>query len=407
MKLSNFIENYLVALDYCERIVNDGSRSNFTEKYLPKKTGNPFTCERFPISVLKSSSVNLTSFGSLPDFCRDSLNANTIYVHPELIDYYPDYQIETTKEEVVPTSSSRTVKLLDRPYYLKLCYPGRIGRITRELDERHIYSSLEVTEKFVQIFEHKYATDKFAFMPEYGGMLYSDANNKIGVVIRQQEFIGKNADLVCTMIPGFSLFSNDRGNPKDESLLAQLLVKVKDRYNPNEYVLNQFCFPLVDIFFNCVMLEGIIPELHSQNVIFGFNEKWDVKSIIIRDLESHDKDITLMRKLGKKSELDSSPFKCIDESQYNYSIKHSFMFDHKLGEYLIQELINVVAKEGSDVFVGLCNEVRKYVLNNYGSFIEDNNFFPEDKKWYKFENVIIDRTQSKRPYLKLENPLFR
>ncbi len=407
MKLSNISENYLEALDYCERRVNNGSRSKFTEKYLPRRTGNPFICERFPISVLKSSSENLTSFGSLPDFCKDSFNNNNIYVHPDLIDYYPDYQIETTTEEVVPTSSSRTVKLLFKPYYLKLCYPGRIGRITRELDERHIHSSLEVTELFEAIYQSNNASDKFAFMPEYGGMLFSDANNKIGVVIRQQTIIGKNANSVCSMIPGFSLFSNDRGNQEDETLLAQLLKKVKDRYDQSEYILNQFCYPLIDIFFNCVMIEGIIPELHSQNVLFGFDENWDVKCIIIRDLESHDKDLTLMRSLGKKTKFASAPFKCIDDSQYNYAIKHSFMFDHKLGEYLIQELITVVAKEEKDLFVNLCREVRKYVLNNYGSFIKNKNFFPNNGKWYKFKNVIIERTQSSRPYAKFDNLLFR
>ena len=96
--------------------------------------------------------------------------------------------------------------------------------------------------------------------------------------------------------------------------------------------------------YNCVVLEGIVPEMHSQNVLFGFDNAWNIKSIVLRDLESHDKDITLMRRLGKMDRLRSYPFKCIEDNQYNYAIKHSFMFDHKLGEYFIAELFKVAAK---------------------------------------------------------------
>ncbi len=407
MKLSYINENPLDALDYCERVVNNGSRSQFTEKYLPQKTGNPFTCKRFNISILKCSQNDLSIFGHLPNCFIDSFVDNQIYVHPDLIQYYPSYKIEQTELEVTPTSSSRTVKIINKPYYIKLCYPGRIGRITRELDERHIYSSLEITERFERICQNNSTSEKFAFMPEYGGILFSDSKNKIGLVIRNQKIVGKNANSVCKMIPGFSLFSVDRTCPKDKPLLSQILELADNHYDKNEYLLSQFCYPLIDVFFNCVMQEGIIPELHSQNVIFGFDENWKVKSIIIRDLESHDKDVTLMHKFGKSDNLNSFPFKCIDDSQYNYSIKHSFMFDHKLGEYLIEELIKVLSKKKNDLFMDLCREVRKYVLKNFGFFIKESNFFPTDGKWYKFKDVTIDRTQNSRPYVKFDNPLFR
>ena len=120
MKLSYINENAQDALDYCERRVNNGSRSKFSEKYLPRKTGNPFTYDRFYISALRCSSKNLSTYGFLPDFCIDFCSDNKIYVHPDLEYYYPDYQIEETTQEVIPTSSSRTVKLLNKPYYIKL-----------------------------------------------------------------------------------------------------------------------------------------------------------------------------------------------------------------------------------------------------------------------------------------------
>ena len=122
------------------------------------------------------------------DFYKD----RNIYVHPDLEEYYPNLGIHQTGQEVTPTSSSRTVKLIGYPYYFKLCYPGRIGRVTRELDERHIDSSLDVTERFERIAFHNNASEKFAFMPEYGGILFSgEDGTKTGLVVRSQQPVGK------------------------------------------------------------------------------------------------------------------------------------------------------------------------------------------------------------------------
>lgn len=406
MLLTNISKNPEDSLNYCERRVNNGSRSQFTEKYLPKNIGNPFNCESFKLSKLNIKKNCIEKIGNLPHFCTTPDIKDNMYIHPDLEYYYDDYSIIPTDLEVIPTSSSRTVKVKNYPYYIKLCYPERIGRVTRELDERHIYSSLEITEKFQRICNNVNTIEKFAFMPEYGGLLFSDAKNKIGYVVRSQKCIGKNSDLVCNMIPGFSLFSKDRDNLKDKVLLLQL-ISLFDSSDKYEYVLTEYCYPLIDIFFNCVMQEGIIPELHSQNIIFGFDKSWKLKSIIIRDLESHDKDISIMKQVGINHKLDSYPFKCIEKDQYNYKIKHSFMFDHKLGEYLLEELLLVVSEGNDDVFNGLCYSIKKYVNKTYGSFITNNNFFPEDGKWYKFKNIIVDRKKNSRPYECYDNPLFR
>lgn len=407
MKLSYIEENPDDSLDRCERRVNNGSRSNFTEKFLPK-IGNPFTCARFNISVLKCATERLAIYGKLSEFCLDFYGEGKIFVHPDLAEYYPDLSIHKTRLVVTPTSSSRTVKLLSYPYYLKLCYPDRIGRVTRELDERHINSSLDVTESFERIALHQDASEKFVFMPELGGVLFTGIDGtRIGVVVRSKQPRGRNASTIRYLIPGFSLFSTDRDAVTDEPLLLQLFREKCSESKEDEYLLNEFCYPLIDIFFNCVMLEGIVPEMHSQNILMGFDEAWNLKGIVLRDLESHDKDISLMKLLGKMEKPRSYPFKCIEDSQYNYAIKHSFMFDHKLGEYFIYDLIELVAKGDKRTFDKLCSILKDYVLENYGHFINDVNFFPSDGKWYKFENVVVDRQKTSRPYVGLDNPLFR
>jgi len=407
MLLPYFKKNPDESLNYCERRVNNGSRSNFTEQFLPR-IGNPFTCEKFRLSALAGTAENFRIYGELPMFCREFFGDGRIYVHPELANYYPTLDIQPIDQEAVPTSSSRTVKLLPYPYYVKLCYPDRIGRVTRELDERHIYSSLDITERFERIASHHDASGKFAFMPERGGILFSTRDGpKIGAVLREQRPVGKDVSSICCMIPGFSLFSADRDSLSDELLLLQLVNEKCGSVDKLEYILAEFCYPLIDVFFNCVTIEGIVPEMHSQNILFGFDDAWNLKAIIIRDLESSDKDVTLMRRLGKTDTIRSYPFKCIDENQYNYAIKHSFMFDHKLGEYFIAELLEVVANGNESVFSGLCSEIKDYVARRYGHFIKDIGFFPPNGKWYKFKNVIVDRTLPERPYDILDNPLFR
>jgi hypothetical protein len=407
MLLNNIEKSPDNALNICERRVNNGSPSNFTEQFLPRRMGNPFTCSSFHISTLESEASKILTYGELPKFCIDYSNYNSIFVHPDLSEFYPELHITQTGLEVIPTSSSRTVKVVSQPFYLKLCYPDRIGRVTRELDERHIYSSLEVTERFDKIVNNPSSSVMFAFMPERGGMLFIDDETKIGMVIRQQIPFGKSVAVaeLHYMIPGFSLFSIDRDNPEDSTLLLQLLDR--NANNKENYLLSQFCYPLIDVFFDCVMLEGIIPEMHAQNVLFGFDDKWNLKNIILRDMESHDKDITLMKLLNKPIKLDSYPFKCIEIEQYNYAIKHSFMFDHKLGEYFIAEIIKVTANGCENIYKRLSSAVKQYVLEKYSHFINDVNFFPADGKWYKFQNAIIDRTQGSRPYDILDNPLFR
>jgi hypothetical protein len=408
MKLSFIKESPDDALNLCERRVNNGSESHFTELFLPCGVGNPFTCAKFDISVLTSVTENIRKYGELPLFCSKFCGENKIYVHPDLAGFYPNLDIQRTEQVVIPTSSSRTVKLCGQPFYLKLCYPGRIGRVTRELDERHIYSSLDVTECFDRLAIHKDASEKFAFMPERGGILYSNGDDiKIGIVIRSQIAVGKNTDKIFSFIPGFSLFSTDRDCPSDESLLLQLIREKCTGGGEVDYVLNEFCYPLIDIFFNCVILEGIVPEMHSQNILLGFDKTWNLVSIVLRDLESHDKDITLMQRLGKPGKPRSYPFKCIEYSQYNYAIKHSFMFDHKLGEYFILKILEIAANGNGQIFNKMCSILKCYVLNHYGYFINGISFFPSDGKWYKFKNVIVDRTLESRPYDILDNPLFR
>jgi hypothetical protein len=81
------------------------------------------------------------------------------------------------------------------------------------------------------------------------------------------------------------------------------------------------------------------------------------------------------------------------------------MFDHKLGEYLVEELIECVANCDNINEATLRGDIKNYVKDKYGVYFKD--LFPSDGKWYKFENVEINHDIAYRPYLALDNSVFR
>ena len=123
----------------------------------------------------------------------------------------------------------------------------------------------------------------------------------------------------------------------------------------------------------------------------------------ITDLESVDKDITIRHGLDKDDFIND--YKCIKEEDYNYKIKHSFMFDHKLGEYFFGALINCLVKYKLVDAANIINKLRAYVHSNYSHIIK--GYFPADGIWYKFENTEIDRSTPMRPYLQMQNSILR
>lgn len=203
------------------------------------------------------------------------------------------------------------------------------------------------------------------------------------------------------MIPAFSLFSKDREND-DLPLIIQIL---NYKNVGTAYILDQLIFPLIDCYFMCVFNGGIQLELHSQNFLIGFDENFNVVSFIIRDLESADKDLAIMNQLGSPILIQSKPFKCINTQDYNYKIKHSFMFDHKFGEYFLDEFLYCLVRSRGIDIEKIQQQIKEYVNMKFGERLSD--FFPEDGRWYKFARVLIDQTKSTRPYIACLNPKYR
>ena len=401
MKLDTILAEPEKSLQYMERLVNNGSPSNFSFKYITSHQTCPLYVSQYPMCILRDSSEKFMSYGDLSlDTCFKK--NNYIYIHPDWKDVFNDLRIEETPLFAYPTSSSRTVRLSNSDVYIKMAYPGVLGRITRELRKEHIFSSIDVTSILNQLIQQKTAPVSLSFFPETGGKVYKSKHCEIGYVIRHTKPSGKRVNQIKALIPAFSLFSNDRVSQNDVPLIIQLLC-IKD--SPINYLLYELIYPIIDIYFFCIFNGGIQPEMHSQNFMIGIDSQFNIPSIILRDLESMDKDISIMRTYQLDNHLLSFPFKCISEKQYNYKIKHSFMYDHKLGEYFFDPLIKCVQQYGFANEGEIENAIKIYVKETYGNKLI--NFFPQNGLWYKFDNVLIDRNVSTRPYITNSNIKYR
>jgi len=328
-------------------------------------------------------------------------------IHPDMltIDILAPYIQEKGKGfKAAPTASGRTVKLLDtHNSFLKLNYPQLLGRIERHLAKKHALTSLEVSSFIGQTIDEKKLPDYFYFMRDVSAKVaelpYNGALYEWGVIEREPFPSPYNADIKF-IIPGFSMFSTDIIHPEDESLICQLINK--QNKSAADFLFDNVFAPVFSCFFTCLLTCGLQLEVHAQNTLFGIDEDFNIIGVIFKDAESVDKDLTLMEYLGINMSFKSDDYKCIREGMYNYQILHSYMFDFKLGEYLISPLIDKVSAHYDVNVKNLEGRIKEY----NSQYIQElpRDFFPTD--WYSYPNNLLDRTK-RRPYVAHKNPKYR
>lgn len=402
MLLEQIVEHPDSSLLYMERYLNDGSPSGFTYKNQTSYNTSPSGKNKyFYLDIVCCENNLIERIGKTPCF----IQGIPIFIHPDMSALLSKKGILTKKSsiKVAPTSSSRTVKLLDYPGYIKLNYDGIIGRINRKLTDRHVYASIDMTSLLEKALMHsRYA--KLLFYKESYGIIYRNSEKEInmGMVYREEKPSGINAQTTNCIIPMFSLFAKDE-SALDKQLIIQLIEKSKK--DPIEYVVNDLIFNIIDNYFNLLLNEGIQPEWHAQNLLIGIDKNFSISSIIMRDLESIDIDQTLQQSLGINHKFKSYPYKHLNNDQYNYQIKHSFMYDFKIGEYIFKPLINCISKHFNLDVAYIEKEIKIYAENYIRKLPAD--FFPENGVWYSFDKVIVDRSTTYRPYIKNYNVKYR
>jgi hypothetical protein len=412
------LDNKIFALKhhlYLERYVNDGSPSGFSDKMTSseptrsKSLNNSFHL----IGLSFNNRVHIQDYGEKTAFA-DSWQ---MLAHPDMV-YEPENNslfADCTKFDlnavlVEPTSSIRTVKIKEKDkdgWFIKLHYDGLIGRIDRKLGRNQAISAVEVSKIIETAIDDGKLPQKFFVQREpFARVVDLYDNNghpyEYGVVLREP-FAYPSNDRIKFLIPAFSLFSKDPQNTNHKSILAQLIDK--QTKNVEDFLFEDLIAPVFENYFELLLNCGLQLECHAQNTLFAIDENFKVLGMVAKDMESIDKDISLMADLKINQNIETLNYKCLRRSDYNYQIMHSFMFDFKLGEYLISPIIDDV--------------IKNFPVFNASSFIEKikrfnhtfiaklpKDFFSAYNEWYSDKKEIRDRAQ-KKEYVINKNPKFR
>jgi len=234
----------------------------------------------------------------------------------------------------------------------------------------------------------------------YAEVINPTGNDEWGYVVRESYPYPHRTDEPY-VVPAFSLFGKDRKAPDDPLILDQLVDL--SGIPAWEYVIHNLVQPLLEAHFSLLKTCGLQLEPHAQNILFSLDDAYRPIEVIARDAESIDKDLGLIKELCLPVCFTELDYKCLRPTDYNYQIMHSFMFDFKMGEYLLDPLVGWLAKRVGADPCDIYSEVRSIVKANLAGLPAD--FLPSNC-WYSYENVLHDRSKQ-RDYLRSTELKFR
>lgn len=408
------IEKFPNALMYLERYVNDGSPSGFTEINRTSHSTDPFGLTPwFYLYLCQGKEENFLTYGEIPTPAEIKGVVDDdawVLVHPDMKshEFFQGLSFRMSlldSMRVVPTSSCRTVQILNResPDYVKLHYDSIIGRINRALPYKKAIAGPEISKLILESLQAKLLPEILAVLPEVGARVAFKKkvdDSSWGMVWRSYKPKGLRVNEVNKVIPYFSLFSFDRLRLYEPPLLVQIVERRGQ--GAKDLILNEIIIPIVRIYFELLLNLGLQFEFNAQNVLVGFDENWRVVSVILRDLMGVEKDISLRKELDQNTDFVSCPYKCISREDGDlYLIRHSFSYDFKLGEYIIEPLLDLATTHFSVPKKEMQETIRS-VAQYYTSRLP-SNFFPRDV-WYVHKRELLHKY---RHYFALKHPKYR
>lgn len=408
MKANTIFDNRMEMYVYMERYVNEGSPSGFTTVHTTSYETNPFTGkESFYLLEFCDNDCKTFVRGEENELFTTGKN----YAHPDSVQSRELIKagrlLKQSKILVSPTASGRTMLILDgfRKGFLKLTYDvSKIGRCTRDISYIAGYGSIETSNKIKQYIDMKKLPNCFAFLPETS-MKVSQLNCKgifeWGTIFREFNPY-PSTDFDVAIIPAFSLFSIDTKNPLDEKLINQFIeISKKD---PSQYLWNVLKIT-VDAYWGLNLNCALRAELHSQNCMYEIDTNFQITRLVIKDMEDVDRDFTLAKHIGIPFSWDTYPFRCYDENSREFKYRASYMYDFKLGEYLLSPIIETVSKKFGLNPNDFEKRVRDYVRDKYLPLLPAD-YFPINGCWYYCKKVETKPGEGKKFYSS-PNPKFR
>lgn len=386
------------ALAIMERLVNDGPPAK--TKYInnAELESNPWLTGEIQVYVCQWEQLEQTIVGQEPSTVKELLNPNQMFVHPDIMKRVRGVPVKTIAG--IPTSSARTIYIPQNNFYIKLHYPTIMGRVDKSLTSEDVNAGVEITQLLKNAIVRGKVSEYLGFLPEVTGCIGRSGEEYSSFIIRDGNIIKNNQKEISYVCPGFSLTGRDWKRKKEKRILEQLIYEEKGiGKDPVEKLL----FPIIDVYLSLLAYEGLQPELHSQNFLLAFDRNWELTTVVLRDLDSVQKNMSIREKLGIAGEVQMD-YRCLWETQVNYREKNSFMYDFKVYEFTIRPIVDIIKSMCYTEDI-IYKKIQEYVHSKFGETIAD--IFPKNGIWYKFEDVIICTDVKRRIFLRCENAKIR
>lgn len=404
MKAEMILKDKYKSYIYMERYVNNGSPSGYTFINNTSNETNPFgMCPHF--KLLKLADADCSHF---------SINKNEMifndfnFIHPDcaLSTMFNKYSMHPSDFNVIPTASSRTVFVLDdkEKSFLKLSYSSRLGRSSRQINLKGAKTSINNSDYITEKILNDELPNFFSILQEKSAKIsiidFEGSQYEWGTIYRSVNPFPLSSSKTY-MVPAFSLFSKDLFH-EDEFLINQFIIN--SGIKPKNY-LEKIIYIILVSYWQLLLNCGLVPEMHSQNCLFEIDENFEIKRIVLRDMEDIDRDLNVIRKLGiNVSGLLMGCYKEYDLNSGDYNYRTSYMYDFKLGEYLLNPIIETVCGR----FNLLPNYFYDFSKKISSKFIKQlpQNYFTDKNIWFSrdVDDAGLSRTKK---YVSNSKPKFR
>lgn len=306
------------------------------------------------------------------------------FCHPDALSEFAlcrDFRTPTRHERSSPTSSTRTVMLLDTPgqFMVKLHLNKRISRFIRRLTASSISHSIQISRECERLALLPSCPKEFAFLPESIGVIHRQT--KVGFIVR--EFLPRpHASSPGILVPFFALYSRDERTPGDTPLLSQLSSTAG--MEPLKYFVRYILDPFMKCWAFAFLEGGILFESHAQNTLLELDANFVPRRIVQRDFQSISVDPVIRCERGL-----SLPFRkhVIGKEDYPRFLEHSLIFDHFIGDYLFSAFAEFFSHEHGVSHKDFFSAVKKSFRAHVPLAIE-KEFFP--KGHVTFTDVFRD-----------------
>lgn len=396
-----------------ERYLNDGSPSGFTKKNNTTELFSPFSDNpEFALCgfLIKGRNVEFLDYGKRPDWIIN----DEILVHPDYENCFRSFK-KSSERMVVPTASSRTVFSFNDQCYMKLQYNRKIGRMERIFTPEKIYDAIKISSILKEKFDMGIMPNDIFFMPETFGRIIDfgdDFERNLesrywGMIVRDITPYPLLGECEKRLVPAFSLFANNFMENSSKTLIELLYdFRAQKDMNPKDFFMEKIIKPSLKLYFEILLNTGLHIEAHAQNILYLLiveGNTIDIKGAVIRDFESFDKDIDIMRRLGTDLWFDVITEKVNDTSDLQrYMKRNSFLFDFKFGEYFLSPFLEFCRRKFPQIVIEkVIQEIKLFSASYIKRLPKD--FFPLDK-WFSYDKVEFDRSSGKRPWIINDEP---